>query len=423
MRPAFRVGDDPIQPFSTAPIRVENTRIPTPSAIRPAFKPAAPRGRTFLGKDVFRAQEIREKGIKVSLGDTTLAKLLDVKIPLLDPDGNEVKDSRGKTVMISKKINLGAIGKTLDEKLEKIREITESGQQAIQAQQEELGANLVTAMERLPARGPIDERSADLIERGFEAFKLPVANEIDRLPGVIDGRFLTKESISGGAGEGSIIRGNATKVGAIISKLIEQTPTQARGKDRSSNKDRLRPAQPLIGLDGKRRSASQLQQLGIRAVIDLFHTDSRGRLTPTVFPTIEDAQAAQPQLATDIPDEKQPRPAPQPTGPLTGPPPLGITTSPSIPTTTITQPEMKRQASDTAQTLSLAAQQGIMGTSGTSTIGGDPSRLPGASRGRGISLNRKFISKDLFNRGLFGFRGRGVEDFYTKEGGIIRRSF
>ncbi len=135
-RSNFRTGDVIVNRPSPIiqPFRQKSTKIDTRAT---AFKSTEPAPRTFLGIAEFKAKELREKGLKVDLGD------VKIKVPVLDDQGNPIHDHAGVAVMKDKTVRLNDIGGTAIDSLNKLVTLQRGTRQDILDNKTEIIANLL----------------------------------------------------------------------------------------------------------------------------------------------------------------------------------------------------------------------------------------------------------------------------------------
>ncbi len=131
-RPAFRLNT------TVSPKGLARPMLPPPKRVieqgkrvKPrGFRTEPPRGRIAVGAAEAEARRIKSEGIKVALGESTLSKLLDIKVPLKRADGSIILDSAGKPVTKTIRVNLGNLSKTFTEKIDLVQRAIASGEAA-----------------------------------------------------------------------------------------------------------------------------------------------------------------------------------------------------------------------------------------------------------------------------------------------------
>ena len=164
-RPNFRLGT------TISPMGLRNPELPLPTRVleqgkrvRPrGFRVAPPRGRVATGAAEAEALRIKREGIKVALGESSLAKLLDIKVPLKDENGDLILDSAGKPIMTTVRVNLGDLSKSLSEKIDIIQGAIESGQTQTRQGLIKVTALLESMGELMQLKGKDKEKIVQLI--------------------------------------------------------------------------------------------------------------------------------------------------------------------------------------------------------------------------------------------------------------------
>ena len=214
VRPAYKSGGIYTQ-TKEATVDIANDRagVGNRSIIRPAFMEEAPMARSVFDFDRLQALDIEQAGTKVQLGESTLAKLFEVKVP--DPRDTLWTEERDRLVRVlrasglndqqieeelrinkplgreqrtvSKMQNIGTSGLGVSDKLKEIREEIIAGKAQTRAGQVGLIAQIATILNNQARVERLTSRDLQDISDTLRQLKVPKnwkALGIDR---VVDG--------------------------------------------------------------------------------------------------------------------------------------------------------------------------------------------------------------------------------------------
>lgn len=244
------------------------------------FRPEPPRGRVATGAAEAEAERIRKEGIRVSLGESTLSQLLDIKVPLKDVEGNIVLDSAGKPVMTTVRVNIGDLNKSFSEKIDLMQASISSGDTATREGLARISALIMSIPDLKSLKGKQREDLAKIVLSA--GYKLP---EIYAgITGLQDGRYLT---------------GSALREGKNMDKFVIYAILMADVISRRGGAAAISVTKPIIGVSGipifvdsvdrYLNNPTIIAQEGVVDIISLH-----------VFDTIGNARAAAAAIA--IPD-------------------------------------------------------------------------------------------------------------------------
>lgn len=192
-RPAFRLDTVVAPPGLSDPMLPPPKRvIEQGKRVRPrGFRPTPPRGRISVGAAEAEARRIQSEGIKVSLGESTLSKLLDIKVPITDSRGVILVDSAGKPITRTVRVNLGDLNKSFTQKLDIIQRRIEEGDTRTQA-------GLVRLTTLLMSLDVISLKGADRKDfaTSVVAMNYNPAELFNDIPNKIDGRYIDGPSMA-----------------------------------------------------------------------------------------------------------------------------------------------------------------------------------------------------------------------------------
>lgn len=241
VRPAYKSGGTYVQ-TKEATVNIANDRagIGNRTIIRPAFEEEAPMARTVFDFDRLQALDIEQAGTKVQLGESTLSKLFEVKVP--DPRDTQWTEERDRVVRVlrtsglndqqieeelrinkplgreqrtvSKMQNIGTSGLGVSDKLKEIREEITAGKAQTLAARAILTGQIAMILNNQARVERLTGVELENIKNTLERLKIPEDWRKYNIPErVIDGKTF-----------------NANK-GLIITYLMANLPP-----DRSVNK-------------------------------------------------------------------------------------------------------------------------------------------------------------------------------------------
>ena len=213
-RPAYISGGTYTQ-TKEATVDIANDRagIGNRTIIRPAFEEEAPMARTVFDFDRLQALDIEQAGTKVQLGDSTLSKLFEVKVP--DPKDTQWTEERDRLIgvlrasgmndsqieeelrinkplgreqrTVSQMQNIGTSSLSINDKIKEIREEIIAGKAQTRAGQVGLIAQIATILNNQARVERLTSRDLRDINDTLRRLKVPKnwrALGIDR---VVDG--------------------------------------------------------------------------------------------------------------------------------------------------------------------------------------------------------------------------------------------
>ena len=235
------------------------------------FKRAPPRGRTAVGVAESEARRIRREGIKVALGESTLAKLLDVQVPIKDAAGRNLLDSAGKPIMKTVRVNIGNLSKSFIEKLDIIQTAISEGATVNRDGLAKV-TTLILSMDIASLKG----RQREQLATTLLALNYSITELFNDITGKLDGRFITGPAMRQG-----LNKKNIAIFGVYAAKDMRDGGAIAP----------VTITAPFIGTSGRAIYVDSVDRFlnrgdSIRngAVLDL--------ITLQVFPSLTDARAA-----------------------------------------------------------------------------------------------------------------------------------
>lgn len=287
-RPGFRTGTRFKPGFRAKEvlkpsITTENTFKSTDLFRRPTFHATSPAARKPLGVQETEALLSRQEGIKIRLGDKTLKKFFEAKVPVRNPDGSVVIGPDGKIVMEKKIINIGALGKSLKENFAELKEFVQN--ENIESRRlgvdrkDELAANLAFIINQLLEAKTLSEfttANMTALVKAVKALSISKNPVLSGLP-VSDGRFLRSENFA--------LPGVSIKLIMYLLANIPSIPEQRRDMQETGRAKFITPFNPVIGTSGEPITITSMNSaFGRGNVLDLK--------TFTFFSDIGDARAA-----------------------------------------------------------------------------------------------------------------------------------
>ncbi len=267
--PAFILGEQfpaLLQPVAPKPPRPPQPNIPT-RIMQPSFKLTAPAPSRVSSIDEIEALRVKQEGIKVRLGESTLG---EIEVPKRDARGVVVRDADGNVVMVKRKVNLATLAKvlqsSLQENIQRVETLGTSLRAGAVADKDELMLALAQIMRSQANVEQLTASQLGGVARGAAAARIPRDPAAAGIRGLVQGRFATKtawERADGGT--------NA----AIIRLYLLAHVQSHRG---------LTPVSPVFGLAGRPVKFDTLDtSLRNRdAVLDM--------VTQTLWPSLEAAR-------------------------------------------------------------------------------------------------------------------------------------
>lgn len=191
-RPSFKSGTV-VEPNIPVPNLKGNERegMGNKRIVRNNFISPAIRGREVLNFERLQAQDVEQAGVKVQLSDKTLEKLFKVQVP--DPTDKKWLEEKTRRIAsgeteeqikqdpplgrpqrtINKMVNLGAVGLSIDDKLESIKAAIEQGGANSNNMVGQLIAQLVSVLDDVKKLQNISQPGMQLLQEIIAKLPIP----------------------------------------------------------------------------------------------------------------------------------------------------------------------------------------------------------------------------------------------------------
>jgi hypothetical protein len=227
---------------------------------RPAFQTKQPAARKPLGLSETESLLTRQQGIKIRLGDETLKKFFEVSVPVRGPDGQPLRGADGRIVMEKKVLNIGALGKSLEQNFRDLTDVVEGKAQEIEGvvvreavelrrltgqQRDDLAADLTIIIGQLIDAKTLSEfTTANMtsLVKAVKALSISKNPVLSGLP-IVDGQFLTPQDFA--------LPGVPVQLMMYLIANIPSIPEQTIAMERTGRENFLTPFRPVIGVQGE----------------------------------------------------------------------------------------------------------------------------------------------------------------------------